>query len=512
MFALLTLIALLPQAGGETHHVTDLHPLTSGDEFGRELVRFDDLDGDGIPEIGGLSWNEGVVYSSSTKQALYRFPGRFGLASLADMDGDSVGDILSWGGGSYAAQLYSGATGALIRDLPWAGGQAVSSIEDLNGDGVPDLIVGIPDYAIGYTFGLGMVRVVSGADGTLLRERVGNREYMAFGAQIAVIPDMDGDGLQDFVTTDPASPDEWSHLHRHKSYVYFVSSATLDILGQFGGYKTLGYSIALVPDRGGDGFDDLLVGAPEGAGDGMFRLYSLPAGEMIFDWGGDKWTGYAVAAAGDTDGDGTCDYAVGDPLKGINSGQARIFSGDDGRLLWRVHGGGRGLYGWSLAGNVDWDQDGLADVAVAAPFHDSSDGLVRVYGFSPWIRTDTLSVSLGAGDSWSYSIDFPSSVAGLDYQVLASMTGTGPTLVQGVMLPLTEDLCMRLSSYSYAGAVRSGLQGVLDADGNAEVQLHIAPRAWQELAGRRIYVAAVALSSARMPQLSSAALPLDFLQ
>ncbi|MFZ5480713.1 MAG: integrin alpha, partial [Myxococcota bacterium] len=131
-----------------------------------------------------------------------------------------------------------------------------------------------------------------------------------------------------------------------------------------------GAAIASLGDRDGDGLAELLVGAPEA--DAVYLL----AGDSLTQGGqtapGDAWLegeagdafGYATALAGDLDGDGTPDVAIGAPGRDDHAGAA-VVALDDGTLT--LTGERPGDYaGGALAGAGDVDGDGLADLLVGA--------------------------------------------------------------------------------------------------------------------------------------------------
>ncbi|MFQ5694327.1 MAG: integrin alpha, partial [Nitrospinota bacterium] len=129
----------------------------------------------------------------------------------------------------------------------------------------------------------------------------------------------------------------------------------LDQRFQFNGQEAideLGSSVAAAGDVDGDGFADVIVGAPlanpglhadagsafvfSGAsGKRLLRLDGLLSGDAL---------GSSVAGAGDVDGDGFADLIVGAPLADPNgnadSGSAFVFSGATGSLIWRFDGQG----------------------------------------------------------------------------------------------------------------------------------------------------------------------------
>jgi hypothetical protein len=172
-----------------------------------------------------------------------------------------------------------------------------------------------------------------------------------------------------------------------------------------------GFAVSLAPagDVNGDGFSDLVVGAPEFdiglPGAGRVIVYLGSADGLITEphWSADgdaagAELGRSVASAGDVDGDGTSDVIVGAP----GSDTALIFRGSPTGVLsqpWTLTGASGSRFGFAVAsaGNVDGDALGLADAVVGAPLHPGG-GRATVF-FAPFDAPSGGSACLAVPDS-----------------------------------------------------------------------------------------------------------------
>ena len=128
------------------------------------------------------------------------------------------------------------------------------------------------------------------------------------------------------------------------------------------------------------------VVAFHGSADG---LAATPSWEVVGTESGARF-GYAVASAGDVNGDGYADVIVGEPyrdVEGTDQGRALVYEGSAAGLptaaSW-IKGGSMGgdWYGQSVASAGDVNGDGYGDVIIGAPgadAPDSAEGLAHVY-------------------------------------------------------------------------------------------------------------------------------------
>jgi hypothetical protein len=187
--------------------------------------------------------------------------------------------------------LFSGTDGALVRTLQAPNpqtfanfGQALAALGDINGDGVPDLAVGIPAYDRVDLFDQGQVVLFSGTTGSLLRT-LQDRSLQAggqFGRTLAALGDINGDGVSDLAVGAPFR--DVRDLEDPGQVVLFsgVTGARLHTLRtlQPQGGAQFGSALAAVGDVNGDGVSDLAVGAPfqdvRGLGDlGQVFVFSV---------------------------------------------------------------------------------------------------------------------------------------------------------------------------------------------------------------------------------------------
>ncbi|MGD8375349.1 MAG: FG-GAP-like repeat-containing protein [Acidobacteriota bacterium] len=386
----------------------------NGDGFGDVLVGAS-LHDSGSPDTGRIFLYLGSAYGlTAWPQAVHDGANReawlgYQVASAGDVNGDGFADIVAGSHGHSDEFLRQG--GAFLwlgsAEGPWIGGdpvwavvgdrpsaylgKAVRSAGDVNGDGYDDIIVG----AFGYSDSLvqqGAAFVYFGSPqgpSVTADWKVEGTEAVGYlGFSVCGAGDVNGDGYADVAVgahlQDGILPDEGRVLV-HLGGPDGPGESPVVVLSGGQAFARFGYVVAPAGDVNGDGYDDLLVGAP-GSGDAMpgeGRVYTFlgsPDGlgpdPAWFASGGQAGANFGVSAAsvGDLNSDGYGDVLVGaNQFDGseLNVGEVRLFpGGPDGlesQAAWIRDGGRRGdLFGSSVAGAGDVNGDGFGDAIIGA--------------------------------------------------------------------------------------------------------------------------------------------------
>jgi hypothetical protein len=216
----------------------------------------------------------------------------------------------------------------------------------------------------------------------------GNQDSAHFGYSVASAGDVNGDGYDDVIVGaylyDNGQTDEG------RAFVYHGSAAGLSNTPDWTAESnqtsaSFGYSVASAGDVNGDGYDDVVVGAPyydngqtsEGR---AFVYHGSPAGlSPTPDWIAESdqdfaLFGVSVASAGDVNGDGYDDVIVGAYIYDNgqdDEGRAFAYQGSAGGLSttpdWTAESDQANAYfGTSVGSAGDVNGDGYDDVIVGA--------------------------------------------------------------------------------------------------------------------------------------------------
>ena len=372
----------------------------------------------------------------------------------------------------------------VLRDEGQFGG-ALANIGDLDGNGAPDLAVGAPGDDDGGNSRGAVWIVFMEADGTsLLAQKISNLDgnfgatlddLDRFGASLAPLGDIDGDGLIELAVGAPGDDDGASSA----GAVYVLSldvDGTVDsfqkisaLSGGFSGgldsQDSFGSSLAAIGDLSGDGISELVSGAPGdddgGSSRGSAWVLFLDSSAVVTDFQKissvvGSFTGMlddfdqfgnSLAAPGDIDGDGVEDVVVGafgDDDGGPSHGAVWILflnpqgtvdsftkiSSTSGNFGGTIDNGD--AFGVSVASLSDIDGNGVSDLGIGVLRDDDGGGPSR-------------------GAVWICYMDSAGAVRG---QVKISQTSGGFT--------------GSLADFDQFGSAITGI-GDLDGDGNEDI-------------------------------------------
>lgn len=422
--------------------------LEAGDSFGISVAPLGDFDGDGITDLA--------------------------VGADGDDDGaDNAGAVwmlfLQTDGTVKAHQKISATVGGFGGSLDPSEkfGAAITVPGDLDADGVTDLMVGAPrDDDGGFNYGAAWTLFLR-PDGTVRAEQKISADHGGFGGSmmtmeqfgcaLAPLGDLNGDGIVE-VAVGALGNDDWN---ADSGGVWILSLDSTGICRaeqeinnfsfwtEYSDERWFGSSVADAGDLNGDGWSDLLVGAPEaqggGEGRGAFWIMLLnPSGYPAMRYRIGDGEGGFTGALDDFDHFGAavarsatyCDYVVGAPGDdggGTDRGAIWLLRGNPPGSIWRQEEIGDmtpGMlarlddgdhFGASVSTLIDLDGDGYDEIVVGAPGDDDGEldaGAVYILFLHPYgLLRSVTKIGAGAGGfggTLAAGDGFGTGVAGLD--------------------------------------------------------------------------------------------------
>ncbi|MEO0971858.1 MAG: integrin alpha [Pseudomonadota bacterium] len=268
--------------------------------YGLSVSGVGDLNDDQVPDLfvgahfkdidGSIDQGEAYIYDGATGEltltlttpepvagAFYGFP----VDKIGDVNGDGTADLLigavfypvDGNLGQGRAFVQSGVDGSIIHILdtpnpqPNGGfGRSLEAINDINGDSVPDIVVGAHLHAVDGKPGVGQVFVYSGASGDLLMtiDSPEGAKGAWFGLPVSSTADVDGDGTSD-ILVGAAFERGNTPYPQGRAYIFSGASGRLvQVLRNPEPQAGAQFGFKIEPvggDLNGDGVPDLLVGA-----------------------------------------------------------------------------------------------------------------------------------------------------------------------------------------------------------------------------------------------------------
>jgi len=360
-------------------------------------------------------------------------------------------------------------------------GSAVSGAGDVNRDGYDDVLVGAPGYSSSagraYVY-LGSAAGLSSSVATTLEAGTANGR---FGVAVASAGDVTGDGYGDVVVGEEGQNRAWVYLGSSRG----LSSSGTSLAGDASSVR-FGHAVGAA-DVDGDGYTDVLVG-DGGFNGGKGRTYVFPGSAVGVrtsastridgsTLGSDL--GDALAGVGDVTGDGYDDVVLGAPTISSNAGAFYLYAGSSSGLSTSVtssyagrSGGGMGT---ALAGGCDLDGDGYMDVIAGAPLDGSGVGAAAVYlGDSTGLSAAARSWTGPDGGGFGGSVACVGDTDGDGYDDVmvgaAGASGGRAYVFHGIVTGARSSATDTLSSASgvrFGGAV--GAAGDVNNDGATDV-------------------------------------------
>jgi hypothetical protein len=372
--------------------------------FGTVVGKTWDVDKDGIPDmvIGDPGYaDEGIpptfwIISGKDGTVLHRVVipedrlASYSVDGGADIDGDGVPDLVI-GAAPYrpseGSSLFfvSGKSGTVLRRgeicvsaggvVDRHNGNWIRFVPDFNGDGIPDVAALCPKDSDG---GGDLVIRSGRTAGLLLQIPVRNECRSDIGGFVPM-EDVDSDGVPDFAVLIDGQVGCGATLRAY-------STAKKSLIWEHRSDLVFGDSakLAALGDLDTDGvrdlavsFGDTVVVVSGRTGEFLYGIESAQKGDSSTEFG------WEIVSIGDIDRDDVADFALSETDAGMSNGRILARSGVDGHPIWI----GAGEFdneawhvGYELAALGDIDGDGICDLIAGTCGNMSGEaGLVRVF-------------------------------------------------------------------------------------------------------------------------------------
>jgi hypothetical protein len=264
-------------------------------------------------------------------------------------------------------------------------------VNDVDGDGWREIALGAPLFDplddVGREItNAGVLFIFSGQTGQIIYLLEGWQELSNLGSACLVVPDRDGDDVDEILVTASGLDDNDHGLTNVGGFAVF-SGATGDLLLTetcgYGERMGLGYCVAEVGDLNQDGVPEVILGSFANTGPGIAVLYDGAALTPIHQFSGQQeysYFGNAVAAGSDFNADGVPEIVIGAELEDVtiaggeiveDAGVIYVYSGADYTLIRTLRRADDGMLrhdnlGHSLATIGDLDGDGVDEIIAGA--------------------------------------------------------------------------------------------------------------------------------------------------